>query len=93
MQKGIPIYEVMHLTGHNSLAMVQRYSHLAPDYQNRAIEGFNGFGHSFGTVVLGKGQVSSLRFLADQFGDWCLGLHMAQSRPHVMGTVKTIART
>jgi len=50
VQKGIPIYEVMHLTGHKSLAMVQRYAHLAPDYQNRAIEALNNFGHSFGTV-------------------------------------------
>ena len=49
VQKGIPIYEVMHLTGHKSLAMVQRYSHLGPDYQNRAIDALNEYGHSFGT--------------------------------------------
>lgn len=27
----------MHLTGHKSLEMVQRYAHLAPDFQDRAI--------------------------------------------------------
>ena len=37
VQAGIPLYDVMHLTGHKSLAMVQRYSHLAPDYQTKAI--------------------------------------------------------
>ena len=50
VQKGVPIYEVMHLTGHKSLVMVQRYAHLAPDYQNRAIEALNDFGHNIGTV-------------------------------------------
>ncbi len=33
VQGGVPLYDVMHLTGHKSLEMVQRYSHLAPDYQ------------------------------------------------------------
>jgi len=50
VQKGISIYEVMHLTGHKSLVMVQRYAHLAPDYQNRAIEALNSLSHNFGTV-------------------------------------------
>jgi len=50
VQKGISIYEVMHLTGHKSLVMVQRYAHLAPDYQNRAIEALNELRHNFGTV-------------------------------------------
>lgn len=27
----------MHLTGHKSLEMVQRYAHLAPEYQEAAI--------------------------------------------------------
>jgi integrase len=44
VQKGIPLYEVMHLTGHKSLEMVQRYSHLAPDYQERAIAALNSYG-------------------------------------------------
>ena len=37
VQNGVSIYEVMHLTGHKSLAMVQRYAHLAPDFQKTAI--------------------------------------------------------
>jgi len=53
VQKGISIYEVMHLTGHKSLVMVQRYAHLAPDYQNRAIEALNSLSHNFGTVSQG----------------------------------------
>jgi len=51
VQKGIPIYEVMHLTGHKSLSMVQRYAHLAPDYQAQAIAALNDFGHNLGTVA------------------------------------------
>ena len=30
VQGGVPLYDVMHLTGHKSLQMVQRYAHLAP---------------------------------------------------------------
>ncbi len=37
VQGGVPLYEVMHLTGHKSFEMVQRYSHLAPDYAEKAI--------------------------------------------------------
>ena len=44
VQKGVPIYDVMHLTGHKSMAMVQRYAHLAPGYQDRAIEALNAYG-------------------------------------------------
>ena len=54
VQKGISIYEVMHLTGHKSLVMVQRYAHLAPDYQNRAIEALDDLQntprHNIGTM-------------------------------------------
>jgi integrase len=50
VQRGIPIYEVMHLTGHKSVSMVQRYAHLAPDYQDKAIKALNSFGHNLGTV-------------------------------------------
>ncbi len=46
VQGGVPLYDVMHLTGHKSLEMVQRYSHLAPDYQDRAIVALNAFGHT-----------------------------------------------
>lgn len=50
VQGGVSLYEVMHMTGHKSLAMVQRYAHLAPDYQAGAIEVLNRYGHSLGTV-------------------------------------------
>jgi hypothetical protein len=39
----------MHLTGHKSLEMVQRYSHLAPDYAERATQTLNAFGHDMVT--------------------------------------------
>lgn len=44
VQQGVSLYEVMHLTGHKSLEMVQRYSHLAPDFQDRAINALNSYG-------------------------------------------------
>ena len=50
VQKGVPIYEVMHLKGYKSLVMVQRYAHLVPDYQSRAIAALNDFGRNIGTV-------------------------------------------
>jgi integrase len=45
VQGGVPLYEVMHMTGHKSFEMVQRYSHLAPDYAERAIQALDAFGH------------------------------------------------
>lgn len=54
VQGGVPLYEVMHLTGHKSLTMVQRYAHLAPDFQESAIrvldERLRPAGHNLGTV-------------------------------------------
>jgi integrase len=50
VQGGVPLYEVMSLTGHKSLQMVQRYAHLAPDYQERAIATLDQFGHNMDTV-------------------------------------------
>lgn len=50
VQGGVPLYEVMHLTGHKSLEMVQRYSHLASDYQERAMNVLNARGHKIGTI-------------------------------------------
>lgn len=44
VQQGVSLYEVMHLTGHKSLEMVQRYAHLAPDFQRRAIDALNSYG-------------------------------------------------
>jgi len=43
-QQGVPLYEIMHLTGHKSFQMVQRYAHLAPDFQERAIGTLNAYG-------------------------------------------------
>ncbi len=50
MQAGVPLYEVMHLTGHKSFEMVQRYSHLAPYYAEKAIQALDAFGHVLVTV-------------------------------------------
>jgi integrase len=50
VQGGVPLYDVMHLMGHKSLDMAQRYSHLAPDYQKGAIDVLNRLGHNMGTV-------------------------------------------
>ena len=50
VQGGVPLYDVMHLMGHKSLDMVQRYAHLAPDYQKGAIQVLNRLGHNLGTV-------------------------------------------
>lgn len=50
VQAGIPLYEVMHLTGHKSLEMVQRYAHLAPDYADRAIQALNVIGLDLDTL-------------------------------------------
>lgn len=55
VQGGISLYEVMHLTGHKSLEMVQRYAHLAPDYQEGAIHVLNNIGHNLGTVETPQG--------------------------------------
>jgi hypothetical protein len=45
----------MQLMGHKSLEMVQRYAHLAPDYQEGAIQVLNGgFGHKMGTITGGR---------------------------------------
>ena len=49
VQGNVPLYEVMQLTGHKSLAMVQRYAHLAPDYLERAIRVLTARGHNPGT--------------------------------------------
>ncbi len=44
VQQGVSLYEVMHLTGHKSVSMVQRYAHLAPDFQETAIAALETFG-------------------------------------------------
>ena len=50
VQGGLPLYNVMHLTGHKSLSMVQRYAHLAPDFQEEAIQVLDSQRHNMGTV-------------------------------------------
>ena len=62
VQGGVPLYDVMQMMGHKSLEMVQRYSHLAPDYQERAVNVLNGFGHNIGTMAfipVGKNGLSA----------------------------------
>jgi len=49
VQAGIPLYEVMHLTGHKLLKLVQRYAHLAPDYADRAIQALDAIGRELDT--------------------------------------------
>ena len=44
VQQGVSLYEAMHLTGHKSVSMIQRYAHLAPDYQEAAIAALETFG-------------------------------------------------
>ena len=46
VQQGVSLYEVMHLTGLKSYQMVQRYAHLSPDFQERAITALNAIGES-----------------------------------------------
>ena len=50
VQQGVPLYEVMQLTGHKSLVMVQRYAHFAPEFQERAIGVHNNYWYDSGTV-------------------------------------------
>ncbi len=50
VQQGEDLYRVMHLMGHKSYRMVQRYAHLAPGYQAEAIGKLNSFGHTLGTA-------------------------------------------
>jgi integrase len=51
VQGGTPLYNVKEMTGHATLQMVQRYAHLSPDYQTKAIKLLNNLnGHNLGTV-------------------------------------------
>jgi len=68
VQKGIPLYEVMHLTGHKTVSMVQRYAHLAPEYQERAIEALNGFGHKMDTAEPNESVAATLKPLKKMVG-------------------------
>ena len=48
VQQGVSLYEVMHLTGHKSFQMVQRYAHLSPEFQARAISALESYGTAEG---------------------------------------------
>jgi len=37
--QGTPIYTIKELLGHKSLVMTERYSHLLPGVQRKAVEG------------------------------------------------------
>jgi len=52
VQGGVPLYDVMHLLGHKSLKMVQRYAHLTPDSQDKAMRALNAGGHNLGTSTI-----------------------------------------
>jgi len=54
VQQGISLYEVMHLTGHKTVSMVQRYAHLAPDFQEKAIDALNTFGTNWSHSAEGR---------------------------------------
>jgi len=44
------LYEVMHLIEYTSFVMVQRSSHLASDYAEKAIQALDAFDHGLVTV-------------------------------------------
>ena len=60
VQGSIPLYEVMKMTGHKSLEMVQRYSHLGPDYQKKSIDVLNLVGHKMDTAPQSKSDDNSI---------------------------------
>ncbi len=51
VQGGVPLYDVMELMGYKSLEMVQRYTHLEPTYQDKAIQALNDHWHKSGTIT------------------------------------------
>ncbi|WNJ99965.1 site-specific integrase [Thalassospiraceae bacterium LMO-JJ14] len=56
VQNGIPLYDAMHLMGHKSLDMVQRYAHLAPDHLRRAVSVLDDYGHTMVTPKTSLGE-------------------------------------
>ena len=42
VQQGVSLYEIMHLTGHKSFQMVQRFATLAPEFQEGGIGALDG---------------------------------------------------
>jgi integrase len=57
VQDGVPIYNVMHLLGHRSMTMVQRYAHLAPEFQDQVVRVMNG--RNLGTLATSVANDSS----------------------------------
>jgi integrase len=51
-QGGLPLYNIMSMTGHKSLEMVQCYAHLAPDYQEGAMDVLNSRRHNLGIAAV-----------------------------------------
>ena len=47
-------------TGHKSFAMVQRYAHLTPEYQERAIAALNDYGQDSAWHKSGTAQENAL---------------------------------
>ena len=41
VQGGVPLYDMHHLMGYKLPDMVKRYAHLAPDYQEKAVQALN----------------------------------------------------
>jgi integrase len=46
VQAGVPLYEVQHFLGHESIVTTQRYAHLAPDAHDRIREAFRAPEHA-----------------------------------------------
>jgi len=82
VQGGVPLYNVMHLTGHKSLEMVQRYAHLAPEFQEAAIAVLDnrpnktngapeeGYGHILGTVPFSGNRQNDAKSLKRNGAAW-----------------------
>ena len=57
VQKNVPLVVVMELIGHTSLAMVQRYAHLAPSHHVEAVAALEGAGISEALDGLGASHI------------------------------------
>ena len=66
VQGGVPLYDGMHLMGDQSLDRVSRYAHLAPDYQERAIQALNAVGHGLGNSTAARRLMSRHKVLRNK---------------------------
>lgn len=55
VMRGVPLYDVVKLMGHNTIIMTQRYAHLAPDRLRASAVALSG--------ILDKKPVTVLPFL------------------------------